>query len=189
MGVVDDIKKAGSTVTEGAGKFVNVQRQQRQLRSLQDDVTRLQQDLGEITAGLLERGELAHPALDAPRALLKHANEAVAAKEAEIASLKPELDADGGTRSQYTERLKTQVGEWSGDIERLKARAGEASDSAKTEYDEQIASLREQRDSLAAKLSDLQDASDDAWADVKQGAQGAWDRAKESFQKAKSRFG
>lgn len=191
MGVIDNIKKAGSTVSKEAGKFSQVQLQQRKLRALQGDVARAEQDMGGLVFDLVERGDLAHAALDAPQARIREAVALVTEKEAEIAKLKaePEGEAAGSARDDYVERLKTQLGGWSADIEKLKARAGQISADAKAEFEEQLAGLREQRDAMAAKVTELQEASDEAWDDLKQGVQAAWDRAKESFQKAMSRFG
>ncbi|HET6496000.1 MAG TPA: hypothetical protein VFH61_11640 [Thermoleophilia bacterium] len=191
MGVVDNIKKAGGSVSKGAGKFTQVQLQQRKLRSLQGDVGRAEEEMGGLVFDLIERGDLVHPALDAPQERIREASMLVAEKETEIAELKakPEGEDAGSARDAYVERLKTQLGGWSADIEMLKARAGKISADARAEYEEQLAGLREQRDSLAAKVSDLQAASDEAWDGLKQGVQVAWDRAKDSFQKAISRFG
>lgn len=191
MGMVDNIKKAGGNVSKGAGKFTQVQIQQRKLRSLQGDVGRAEQEMGGLVFDLVERGDLVHPALDAPQARIREASALVADKEAEIAKLKAEPEGEDAesARDDYVERLKTQLGGWSADIEMLKARAGKISDDAKAEYEEQLAGLREQRDALAARVAELQAASDDAWEGLKQGAQTAWDRAKDSFQKAMSRFG
>ena len=130
----------------------------------------------------------------------------MAEKEAEIAALKAEGGrgeeiaaeetaeevgrGDGASaRDAYVEKLKVQLGEWSADIEKLKAGASRVSAEAKVDYEEQVAGLRKQRDSLASKVTDLQEASDEAWDELKQAAQAAWDRARESFQKAMSRFG
>jgi uncharacterized coiled-coil DUF342 family protein len=191
MGMVDNIKKAGGNVSKGAGKFTQVQIQQRKLRSLQGDVGRAEQEMGGLVFDLVERGDLVHPALDASQARIREASALVADKEAEIAKLKAEPEGEDAesARDDYVERLKTQLGGWSADIEMLKARAGKISDDAKAEYEEQLAGLREQRDALAARVAELQAASDDAWEGLKQGAQTAWDRAKDSFQKAMSRFG
>jgi chromosome segregation ATPase len=191
MGVVDNIKKAGGSVSKGAGKFTQIQIQQRKLRSLQGDVGRAEQEMGGLVFDLVERGDLVHPALDAPQAKVREASALVDAKEAEIAKLKAEPEGEDGVsaRDAYVERLKTQLGGWSADIEMLKARAGKISADAKAEYEEQLAGLREQRDTLAAKVADLQAASDEAWEGLKQGVQAAWDRAKDNFQKAVSRFG
>jgi chromosome segregation ATPase len=190
MGVVDDIKKAGSTVQKEASKFTRVQLEQRKLRPLQRDVAGAEQEAGALAYDLAERGDLAHPTLDAPLARIKQARAAAAEKEAEIAQLKAEISEEvGTTRDAYVERLMTQLGEWSADIERLKARASKVSADAKAEYEEQLADLRKQRDALAARVTDLQEASDEAWDDVKQAVQAAWDRAKESFQKTMARFG
>ncbi len=190
MDVVDDIKKAASTVSREATKFSQVQLQQLKVRSLQGDVARAEQEMGSLVMDLRERGELPHQALDAPQAKIEQARLAVTEKEAEITRLKSEYtEGVQGARDVYVERLKTQLGEWSADIEMLKARAGRVSADARGEYEEQLAGLREQRDSLAARVKDLQEAGDDAWDDIKQGVQEAWDRAKASFQKAMARFG
>jgi chromosome segregation ATPase len=201
MGVSDNIKKAGTTVSKAgttvskagttvsteARKFSQVQLLQRKLRSLQGDVSRAEEEMGGLVFDLVERGDVTHPSLDPSQARIRIARDLVAEKETEIAKLKAK-DA-GGDRDAYVERLKTQLGGWSADIEKLKARAGRISADARAEYEEQLAALREQRDALAAKVTELQEASDDAWDDVKKGVQAAWDAAKENFQKAMSRFG
>ena len=191
MGVIDNIKKAGSTVTKEAGKFSQVQLQQLKLRSLQGDLSRAEQELGAVVYNLLEGGELEHPALELQREKIKEAIAHVAEKEAEIERLKADTGEESAqsTRNDYVELLKTQLGEWSADIEKLKARAGRISSDAKAEYESQLAGLRQQRDALAAKVSELQGASDEAWDDIKRGVQEAWDRARVSFQLALSRFG
>lgn len=204
MGIIEGLKKAGSSVSEGAGrasKLSQAQLQQLKLKSLQDDVATAQEELGALVFDLIERGELAHGELDASHTKIKEALALVAEKETEIATLRAEsrrgeemteqVEAgdSASARDAYVEKLKTQLGEWSADIEKLKARASRVSAEAKAEYEEQVAGLREQRDVLAAKVTDLQEASDEAWSDIKQGVQAAWDRAKESFQKAMSRFG
>ncbi len=187
MGVSDNIKKAGTTVSTEARKFSQVQLQQRKLRSLQGDVARAEGEMGGLVFDLVERGDLTHPSLDPSLARIKTARDLVAEKETEIAKFKAK-DV-GSARDAYVERLKTQLGGWSADIEKLKARAGKISADARAEYEQQLAGLREQRDALAAKVTELQEASDEAWDDVKRGVQAARDHAQESFQTAMSRFG
>lgn len=194
MSVSNNIKKAGTTVSKAgttvsteARKFSQVQLLQRKLRTLQGDVARAEEEMGGLVFDLVERGDLTHPSLDPSQARIKVARDLVTEKETEIAKLKAK-DARS-PRDAYVEQLKTQLGGWSADIEKLKARASKISADARAEYEEQLAGLREQRDALAAKVTELQEASDEAWDDVEKGAQAAWDGAKESFQKAMSRFG
>ena len=90
MGIIDDLKKTGSSLAEGAGRTAKVGQAQLKLKSLQVDVAAAQKALGAVTFDLLERGDLAHAELDAPLAKMKDALALVATKEAEITALKAE---------------------------------------------------------------------------------------------------
>ena len=98
MGLFDDIKKAGSAagsaVSEGAakaGKLSQVETERRKLKSLQDELASAQREMGAGVYELMRRGELSHPALDAPRAIISEALAQVSDKQAEIAALKADV--------------------------------------------------------------------------------------------------
>ena len=90
MGIIDDLKKTGSSLAEGAERAAKVAEAQLKLRSLQSDVAAAQKALGAVAFDLLERGDLAHADLDAPLAKMKDALDLVAAKEVEITALEAE---------------------------------------------------------------------------------------------------
>ena len=90
MGIIDDLKKTGSSVAEGTGRTAKVAQAQLKLKSLQRDVATAQKALGAVAYDLLERGDLANAELDAPLAKTKDALALLAAKEAEITALKTE---------------------------------------------------------------------------------------------------
>lgn len=88
MAIIDDLKKTGSSVAEGAGRTAKVAQAQLKLQSLKWDVSTAKKELGAVAFDLLERGEVANAELDAPLAKMKDALALVAAKEAEISALK-----------------------------------------------------------------------------------------------------
>jgi hypothetical protein len=91
-------------------------------------------------------------------------------------------------KDEFTEKLKSQIDEWSVEIKKMEARAQKVQADAKVQYEENLKKMREQRDQVQDKLMELQQASDTAWDDMRKGAEAMWAAAEESFTKAWSRF-
>ena len=94
----------------------------------------------------------------------------------------------GEQRDAYVQKLKAKLDEWNADIDKLQAKAGQATADAKEKYSHQIDELKAKQMEAQAKMKELGKAGDEAWQDVKAGADLAWKALGEAVQSAKSRF-
>lgn len=92
-------------------------------------------------------------------------------------------------KNAYRQKLEARLDQWRADIDKLQAKAAEASADTRLEYDEQIKKLRQQQDDARQKLKELDDASGDAWKDLKSGVEKAWDDLGQAVKNATERFG
>ena len=92
------------------------------------------------------------------------------------------------TRHEYIEKLKDKLDEWDADIDELEASAKKTTTDLKSEFKDQLASLRVKRDLAKLKLSEIMDSSEEAWEDIKDGADEAWNSLKDAIEKAQSHF-
>lgn len=93
-----------------------------------------------------------------------------------------------GTKEQYQQKLQAQLDVWKADIERLKAKATEASAEAKIEMHKQADVLEAKLEEGKAKLAEFADASHDALESLKDSAESVWTSIKSSFNDAKDKF-
>ena len=77
-------------------------------------------------------------------------------------------------RTEYAERLSTQMVEWDMQIEQLKIKARSAKPEARLEYSNAIEALKQKRDEAAEKLKGISAASDDEWEELKAGTEKVW---------------
>ncbi|HBG06644.1 MAG: hypothetical protein A2075_04690 [Geobacteraceae bacterium GWC2_58_44] len=75
-------------------------------------------------------------------------------------------------RTEYVEKLSSQMVEWDNQIERLKDQAQSARPFS--EYSRAMAALQLKRDEAALKLQGISAASDDEWEDLKTGTEQVW---------------
>jgi len=73
-------------------------------------------------------------------------------------------------------------------IQQLRDRASEMSESARGEINAAIESLESQRDQLQSRLSEAADTTGDAWGDVKDGLENAWTDLENAADRATDRF-
>lgn len=92
------------------------------------------------------------------------------------------------SRHEYIEKLKVKLDEWDADIEELENRTQQTTAELKSEFEDQLISLRLQRDIARLKLAEMMDASEEAWEDLTQGADEAWDNMMDAIEKAWSHF-
>jgi len=90
MGFFDSIKDKAEDLAGDAERAGKVGAAQVKLKSLQGDVKEAMEKLGGEAFELIEKGELAHPGLEAATAKVRDAKKIVADKEAEIKKLKAE---------------------------------------------------------------------------------------------------
>ncbi|HJW74242.1 MAG TPA: hypothetical protein VJ787_01045 [Thermoleophilia bacterium] len=101
MGTFDKfLEKAGgmaSDLASDAGRTGRVAQAQIKLRSLQGDVKEARAELGAVTFGLAERGEISHPELEPVLGKVRAAEALVREKETEIARIKAESKSESTT--------------------------------------------------------------------------------------------
>ncbi|MDA3869751.1 MAG: hypothetical protein PF589_07380 [Gammaproteobacteria bacterium] len=88
----------------------------------------------------------------------------------------------------YEEKQRAKLAEWRAEIDKLKAKANQASAAMKIEYERRIVDLQEKVVTAEAKLDVLRTASEDAWDDIKQGLESAIHDVGEGFKAAASKF-
>jgi F0F1-type ATP synthase membrane subunit b/b' len=113
---------------------------------------------------------------------------AVPRNKAVLATLNQEGDTSMSDKSAYREKLEARLEQWRAEIDKLQAKAAEASADARREYDDQVAELRKQQEEARDKLKELDEASDDAWEDMKGGFEKAWDKLGDAVKSARERF-
>jgi len=91
-------------------------------------------------------------------------------------------------KSAYRQKLEARLDQWRADIDKLQAKAVEASADARMEYEEQIEKLRGQQEEALQKLKELDDASGEAWKDLRGGIEKAWDNLGDAVKNATQRF-
>jgi chromosome segregation ATPase len=91
-------------------------------------------------------------------------------------------------KSAYREKLEARLDQWQAEIDKLQAKAAEAGADVRSEYEEQVETLREQQDAAREKLKEFDEASGEAWKDLRQGIEKAWDNLSSSVKKATEKF-
>jgi uncharacterized coiled-coil DUF342 family protein len=91
-------------------------------------------------------------------------------------------------RDEYVRKLQEKLGEWNAEIDTLVAKAGEVKADAKSEYAEQIESLKVKQAAAREKMKELQQSGGSAWEDLKSGIELACTAMGEAIDSAKSRF-
>lgn len=91
-------------------------------------------------------------------------------------------------RDAYVKKLKAKMDEWNAEIDKLEAKASQASADSQIKYQQQIEQLKEQRAEAERRMDELSRASGGAWEDLKAGVDGAWQALGEAIQSASSRF-
>ncbi|MCT4685074.1 MAG: hypothetical protein N4A39_15220 [Roseicyclus sp.] len=91
-------------------------------------------------------------------------------------------------KTAYREKLEARLDQWRAEIDKLQAKAAEASADARKEYEDQLTELRQQQDAAREKLKELDEASDDAWDDIKDGVEKAWAKLGDAVTSARERF-
>lgn len=88
----------------------------------------------------------------------------------------------------YKDQVKAKLKEFDAKTDVLKAKAEQASASAKIEYFEALEDIKAKRKQVQASLDELSRSSDEAWQDVKKGLEQSWNTFSRSVKKALSRF-
>lgn len=92
------------------------------------------------------------------------------------------------SRDEYIRKMQAKLEKWNADIDTLTAKAGEVSAEIRSEYNEQIESLKAKQAAARKKIEEVQKSGEGAWQDLKSGVELAWDAIEEAVDSAKSRF-
>lgn len=93
-----------------------------------------------------------------------------------------------GDRTEYLASVRDDMKAMDAKINDLAEKSKSLKDDAKTQADNALATLREERAVLGEKYDQLSKSSQDAWASAKAGFTSAWSDMQTSFADAKSKF-
>ena len=89
-------------------------------------------------------------------------------------------------RSAYEQKRQAQLRQLDAEIDKLKAKAAEATADAKIELDRSLEAVRRHRETLRSRLDELADVGEDAWTEVRDGVEAAWKRLRSALDDAGS---
>ena len=89
-------------------------------------------------------------------------------------------------KEEYQRALSAQMRELDAKTEELKAKAGRASDSVKTEFNRNMEALDRQKAVLGDKMEAVKSSTASGWDQVKAGADSAMTSVKHAYEKAKA---
>ena len=78
-------------------------------------------------------------------------------------------------RELYEKRRQAELEEWQAEIDKLKAKAEQASVDAQLELDRRIGAIESRIEQGKALLSDLAEAGEEGWDEARARVDGAWD--------------
>ncbi len=84
--------------------------------------------------------------------------------------------------------MKSQLDAWNAELTKWEAKAKEAQNELRPEYEKQLAALYRLRDQGIEQIKQVQSAAGDAWMDLTRGADEVWAKMREAFEKAHSHF-
>lgn len=88
----------------------------------------------------------------------------------------------------YRQKKQAQLDQWKAEIDKLKAKAAEASADAQLALNKQIDVLEGKMGEGKTMLAELADASEDTWESVKDSVESAWDWMKTAFSDAAAKL-
>ncbi|MFD1511351.1 hypothetical protein [Lacimonas salitolerans] len=91
-------------------------------------------------------------------------------------------------RDAYIRKAKAQIEQWNAEIDKLEARAREASADGEIAYRETLQDLRGKRDALEKRMEETRHSGDAAWKDLKAGMDAAWTNLSDAIENARARF-
>lgn len=92
-------------------------------------------------------------------------------------------------KDEYLNKLKTQLDEWSADIDELEARMRKTDADLRIKYEVQVTTLKTKRDEAKVKFAEIQESAGEAWQELRKGSDEAWDSIKKAVAEARKKFG
>jgi ElaB/YqjD/DUF883 family membrane-anchored ribosome-binding protein len=91
-------------------------------------------------------------------------------------------------REEYREKVKKAIDEIFDQIDKLSAKAENASGKVRQEFEGRIKELEQLRDQMVEKMEEFADSTDSKWEEVKETVNSSLDSFKEGFKKLGSIF-
>jgi chromosome segregation ATPase len=88
----------------------------------------------------------------------------------------------------YERKIQAQLDEWRADLDKLKARAAQASADSQLEMNRRIENAESRIAEGKAKLEEVRHASDEAWGSLREGVESAWESIATGFRDAASKL-
>lgn len=89
-------------------------------------------------------------------------------------------------RDTYLKKLRARLDEWNADLDRLEAKAREAKQDVRSQYENEVEALRGRIDEAQSRFDEIQSAGEDTWKSLKDGAEDFWNRINEAMEDAKA---
>jgi len=87
----------------------------------------------------------------------------------------------------YRQKRQAQLDGWKADLDKMKAKAAEASADAKLELNKQIDEMDRRIEQGDSRLAEIAATSEDAWDSIKGGMDSAWDALASGFKEARAK--
>lgn len=88
----------------------------------------------------------------------------------------------------YQKKLQAQLDGWKAEVDKLKAKASDASADAQMDINEQIKTLEAKIEEGKAKIAEVEESSEGAWESLKEGFDSAWESISSAFNDALNKF-
>ncbi len=92
-------------------------------------------------------------------------------------------------KDEYVAKLKTQLDDWSADIDELEVQANLAKAELRDKYNEHLSVLKSKHHDAKSKVIEIQNATEGAWTELKKGSDIIWDDVKNTLEEARKKFG
>jgi len=92
------------------------------------------------------------------------------------------------TREEYVEKMKRQLDEWNGDIDKLEAKLAELTGPSREKLEPYLVKAREGRDAAVSKLAELKNSGEAGWDKLEAEAEHLWKTLRQSINYFKSQL-
>lgn len=91
-------------------------------------------------------------------------------------------------KNEMQQKFESKLAEYGAEIDRLQAKAKEASAEMREKYEQQIQDLQEKRSEAQVQLDKFKESSESAAESMKAGMQAAWQKLGNAVEEARSQF-
>ena len=96
-----------------------------------------------------------------------------------------DVDVSFSQKQDLVSKMKSQLNDVNGEIEKLSSKASNSTDSASSDAKSKLETLKDKAKNLNVEIDKVQNATESTWNDIKASSRKAFDEAKNSFRDAK----